>query len=256
MATREPVNNDELWKVFGKDTPAGKALYEAYLNRQKSRPVFHQSMQNSKKSTEPKPAWGGGGPKKDQAPKSRAAVSYPKVGKKKLTEAQEEQMAAYRKFGHGRGRKPLKAMLDEDAYEPELPPPSAPKVGKSGRIVQNVEDEKKFLQEKFARTKTDHTPISSISSAQQGDAGPNAPKPSLKATSNRNKAPVPMATKSDSGNPMFDQIVQEIQERKEFLDEMRAAGRGAEFEKQIQAEISSRVAELRKIHAQLETQVQ
>jgi len=45
---------------------------------------------------------------------------------------------------------------------------------------------------------------------------------------------------------LVDQLVQEIQERSEFLDAMRAAGRGGAYEAQVRGEISERMRALAK----------
>ena len=44
---------------------------------------------------------------------------------------------------------------------------------------------------------------------------------------------------------MFERLTEEIREREEFLDEMRAAGRGEQHETAIKAEIATRVGHLR-----------
>jgi len=46
---------------------------------------------------------------------------------------------------------------------------------------------------------------------------------------------------------MIDQIVDEIRERREFLEAMRAAGKGAEYEEKIKSEMLIRIHELEKL---------
>ena len=50
---------------------------------------------------------------------------------------------------------------------------------------------------------------------------------------------------------MFDRISTEIAEREEFLAEMKTAGRGDQYERQIKGEIGIRVGQLRKLDIQI-----
>ena len=45
----------------------------------------------------------------------------------------------------------------------------------------------------------------------------------------------------------IDAVIEEIKERREFLEDMRARGRGEQYEAQIRSEISSRLHELKKL---------
>jgi hypothetical protein len=43
------------------------------------------------------------------------------------------------------------------------------------------------------------------------------------------------------------QIIEEVRERREFLEQMRAAGKAATYEAAIKADITQRLAELREL---------
>ena len=46
---------------------------------------------------------------------------------------------------------------------------------------------------------------------------------------------------------LIDQLVQEVQERQDFLEAMQRGGRGAQYEHQIKAEVSERLNRLREL---------
>jgi len=58
--------------------------------------------------------------------------------------------------------------------------------------------------------------------------------------------PPPAAADADPREAMVDQMVEEVRERREFLEEMQARGRGAEF-RHVQGEISQRLGELARL---------
>eukprot|EP00877_Chromochloris_zofingiensis_P007945 jgi/Chrzof1/3403/Cz12g24020.t1 len=51
----------------------------------------------------------------------------------------------------------------------------------------------------------------------------------------------------DTKEQLIDQIIDEISERREFLQSMRANGRGQEYEATVKAEVSQRLAQLRRL---------
>eukprot|EP00700_Malawimonas_jakobiformis_P003788 EC726699.1.p1 GENE.EC726699.1~~EC726699.1.p1 ORF type:complete len:221 (+),score=38.79 EC726699.1:62-664(+) len=58
------------------------------------------------------------------------------------------------------------------------------------------------------------------------------------------------AAERDAKSELIDMLVQEIDERQQFLEEMAALGQREQYEAQIKGEISIRVAQLRKLETQ------
>lgn len=52
---------------------------------------------------------------------------------------------------------------------------------------------------------------------------------------------------ADPKESMIDQLIKEVSNRADFLEEMRAAGQGAKYEREVASEISQRMAQLRKM---------
>ena len=204
---------DNLWKDFGRETEAGKLLFALYKVKNKPE-VYYPPVKTKKKplpfeETRSKPA---------EKPK----VDYP-APKKPRT----------RKF-HPIDFVPRRKHHDEIQLEINAQPRTGPVPPARG---VNRDTLKQDLQEKFQFA--------------EGRALPKAAR--AKPTANARAQPVPAKPQPQGEvprdpNDLFDLVVQEIQERQQFLNDMREMGQlTAELEHRLKGEIAERFGDLQKL---------
>lgn len=197
------MESDELYRLFGRDTAAGKALFNIYKKKitvpvPKPRQKTAEQIENDRLAARPKL-------------KPKPEIRVPKCGIKHEAPVKELPMR----------RKPLTAIRAEsNDYEPEQYRPSG--------IVskKNLAHEKERLQAAMEKYGAEGSPASTARTQ---------PAPS------RVNEDVPYKEQ------LYDQLIAEIEERHRFLEEMEALGQRKQYEAQVKAEISQRLAELRKL---------
>lgn len=199
--------------AFGRGTAAGNLLHKLY--HKPSKPSTFDAelaarlahMRELREAEE--------NPKPKVIPKSRAKVKVPRMtGRRPRVNADEiPTCSAY----YRPNRKPEYVIKAEMEAEPtfRLPPINQKHIGPKEK-------------ERFAQWME-----------FDGDI-PQVPPP-------RQRPPTPPPQPDLDVKELFDAIVDEIQERKDFLEEMRSLGRGLEVEAKIKQEISQRVVELKKL---------
>jgi hypothetical protein len=129
------------------------------------------------------------------------------------------------------GRKPLKNILREGAWEPEA------YTGQGTRGI-DLDGEKRRLQESF------HFAKMSPSERAAAKAAGSARAAARQAAAEAKRAPPSAAEVREE---LIDQLVQEVQERQDFLEAMQRGGKGAQYENQIKAEVSERLHRLKEL---------
>eukprot|EP00698_Gefionella_okellyi_P019945 TRINITY_DN6197_c0_g1_i4.p1 TRINITY_DN6197_c0_g1~~TRINITY_DN6197_c0_g1_i4.p1 ORF type:complete len:207 (+),score=42.00 TRINITY_DN6197_c0_g1_i4:81-701(+) len=203
------MKQDDLYKLFGRETAAGRALFNIYKKnivttvpapKQKTPEQIAAEIAAAKPKPKPKPN-----------------VHVPKFGRKVLAPTRELPMR----------RKPFEAIQREtNDYEPE-------KFQPSGLVAKkDFQQEKERLQTAFSR------------------AGKTADELARETLRN-----APRGHYADEGDDLsakdilYDELVSEIAERQAFLEEMTTLGQRKQYEAQIKAEISERMAQLRKLES-------
>mmetsp|Transcript_8826 Transcript_8826/g.13148 ORF Transcript_8826/g.13148 Transcript_8826/m.13148 type:complete len:212 (+) Transcript_8826:24-659(+) len=201
---------DRLWKDFGRETSAGRALYSLYGARSKPQ-VYYPPVKTKKK---PLPCEG---TKSKAKPKPEIDYPQPKMPRPR-----------FHPIDFVPKRKNQDSIKQEvSSNYKELNPP--PKRG------TNREELKSNLQEKF-QFSTGALPESVMMPVSKRVQPKPAPK-------KQQKEEIP-----EDLSALFDMVVKEIQERQKFLQDLQEMGQlDKEREGRIKAEIAERVSELQKI---------
>ena len=125
----------------------------------------------------------------------------------------------------------MKDILREGAWESEA------YTGQGTRGV-DLDREKRRLQDTFHFAKM--SPAERAAAKAAGAARAAA----RRAAAEAQRAPPSAAEVREE---LIDQLVQEVQERQDFLEAMQRGGRGAQYEHQIKAEVSERLNRLREL---------
>jgi len=72
----------------------------------------------------------------------------------------------------------------------------------------------------------------------------------------RKGAAAPARTRAQELEELFEQTLKEIDDRRQFLQDMRSQGKAAEYEAQIQTEIQQRIADLKQLDDMIERERQ
>eukprot|EP01065_Artemidia_motanka_P016014 TRINITY_DN19735_c0_g2_i1.p1 TRINITY_DN19735_c0_g2~~TRINITY_DN19735_c0_g2_i1.p1 ORF type:complete len:243 (+),score=82.26 TRINITY_DN19735_c0_g2_i1:44-730(+) len=207
--------------VFERGTPAGDALYRLYggkkampstVNPAMLRRAQQNRLQREREAAVPKPK---------QQPRSRAHIPVPRqVGRP--SGASDAQPAGYSFLPPRPGRR---AVTSEHklALEAEIAAQPAP----TRRFISDADKDRLVEHMQY-----------------NGEKPPSPPAlPAL--------PPPPSPPKSDlqSLKELFDEVQREIEDRKEFLSEMRSLGKAKPHEAQIKSEMAERVRQLRRIDA-------
>ena len=223
------------WDALGRGTAAGRALFNLYNGDTTGKRYGNLSnnynvnrMKHGDPSAKRLPPQLEESLKKDaeihaNKVKSRVSVPVP-TGRRHLTEHEETELSFMRAKYATRCRKgesEIKAEMDADPeWARPAPQPSRPLMGDAEKLrLQRLREFNGKLPEEhqapMTKKKHQETPQYDNDYAILED--------------------------------MFGKVTQEIEEREEFLAEMRAAGRGEKHETAIKSEIAVRVAQLRKL---------
>eukprot|EP00916_Digyalum_oweni_P014962 GHVL01024449.1.p1 GENE.GHVL01024449.1~~GHVL01024449.1.p1 ORF type:complete len:144 (+),score=14.42 GHVL01024449.1:461-892(+) len=119
----ESADNTKLWRTFGRNTPAGRALYSLY-NTKESLPISYPRLSTRAQSLHipppPKPC------------PQRAHVAVPKPAKKSAS------LDANSRF-NGCRRKPLNVISQEAQNHIPVAPPTRPRVDREEMKIQLAE---------------------------------------------------------------------------------------------------------------------
>ncbi|GLI70956.1 hypothetical protein VaNZ11_016055 [Volvox africanus] len=214
---------ETAWKQFGRDNPAGKALFKLY-NKDATKQIGNTYHTRNKQVHDKKLASGWTPAPVTEPAKSK--VERPQVDVPKFPKRIDYDTA---RINHIPRRRPFEAIRREiDAeYERMRSAPQAPPT----RPVLD-EKEKARLAE-LMRFRGRVPTVTPEQLAQQ-----------LKAA--------PRKSEREQLEEMFEAIVKEIEERREFLQALEAAGRlQIDTVHMIRGEISARVTELQKVDALL-----
>eukprot|EP01012_Entosiphon_sulcatum_P040366 TRINITY_DN5400_c0_g1_i1.p1 TRINITY_DN5400_c0_g1~~TRINITY_DN5400_c0_g1_i1.p1 ORF type:complete len:221 (-),score=40.51 TRINITY_DN5400_c0_g1_i1:145-807(-) len=203
----------DAYKSFGRGTPAGDAIFKLY-HKPTAPSTFDAELAKRLEEARIKRE-AEANPKPKVVPKSRAHVNVPKpTGRPSHVDVDVRVRPMY----HRPGRKPLSKIEEEVRALTTQPLPALPP-------KKHISAEDKLRLQRVMEFNGDVPEV------------PEPPKPKPK--------PVPTAPQL-SPRALFDAIVEEIDERKAFLLEMRAGG-NRDHEARIKLEISQRVAELKRL---------
>lgn len=230
-------DDDEMpWDALGRGTAAGRALFNLYNGDASGKRYGNlsnnynvQRMKQSDPSTRRLPPQVEEAIKKEaevtmNKTKSRVSVPVP-TGRRHLTEAEETELSFLRAKYATKCRKGEAEIKAEMAADPEhlrpVPAPSRPLMGEAEKTRLQR------LREFNGKLPEENQPVIKIK--------------------RRGEPEEERVYKNDYEvlEDMFAKVSDEIREREEFLDEMRAAGRGEQHETAIKAEIATRVGQLR-----------
>jgi hypothetical protein len=203
----------KLWKLFGRDTEAGRALYKVYGAAAK--PKINYPAVRTKKTPLPSEV------KRGESAPSKTQIEYPPLKAPKRSK--------FRPIDFVPRRKPqgvIQAEIDHNYRD----------VKPSGKRGVNRQELTSNLQEKF-QFSDGILPKSVIKST-----GPPVPKP-RHVPRPRPEDEIP----NDTG-ALFDKIVGEIEERQAHLNHMVVIGQcNQALEQRIKYEIAERISDLQKI---------
>ncbi|KAL6763453.1 hypothetical protein V8C86DRAFT_2495332 [Haematococcus lacustris] len=222
----------EAWRVLGRDSPAGAALYKLYGGDCKGKNVGQEFHKQNKARHEAAVAAGWTPPVKEAAtPVPRPTVSYPKFGTKQPT-----KVPALHSIPR---RKPAEQILREmDQERDQL---RSAQHRPPGPLLDAAEKERCALLMQH-RGKLPAAAVAGTSGARSQSAG--APQP-------RRPAPKSEAEELQS---LFSQVLQEIEERKAFLADLESYGAlKRDVQQQVRVEIKQRVEELQKLDAMIKS---
>jgi hypothetical protein len=202
---------DSAIKAFERGTPAGNALHKLYGGKKSMDstldPVLLKQIQKMRAAKEAQEQ-----PKVPVVPKSRAHVNVPRLRGKATNDVLDE----FRRMPwYAFSRKPEHVIKKElrDVTPGPAPMPKGPLITDKDKLkLEQIMEFGEVLPE-----------------------GPVVRRQPQKAT------------ERDRCLKLFNDIVKEIEERKEFMAEMEAQGRHKEFALKINGEISERIDELRKL---------
>lgn len=206
---------DDAVKAFGRGTPAGNALYKLYYKPTAVStldPELAKRLAEMRRQREAEAK-----PKPKVVPKSKARVSVPKLRGRPsaVDEGNRAPRLSTRIFV---GKKPQAAIAEEMAAQGPTSPPPDTKMKISPEDKQRLQ----LLMEY---------------NGEIPEKLPTPPKPK----------PPPSPPPELTTKALYVKIVAEIDERKEFLEEMRSLGKAKDYEVRIRQEISQRLAELKKL---------
>lgn len=228
---------ENLWKMCGRDTEAGRIMYKFYgshykpdLKYPKVRTKSTAQLQQEKltKTATKKPC------------PQRAKVDYPS-----LKPQPEKTNDAIRYVP----KRKSKAVIDKEMAEMRRVPMLPPQPGQDrARMIDELQEKYQFSTgilpksvQPTAMNFDNKTMTAMKGSMSKGGRFAGGKKPPV---------PVPEEKKGDELDELFDSIIKEIEERQEHLEAVMKTGkdeRTEAIEKRIKGEIASRVSELQRI---------
>eukprot|EP00899_Mesostigma_viride_P020082 jgi/Mesvir1/28075/Mv04668-RA.1 len=208
---------DAPWEAFDRGSPAGRALYALYNGNKDTKEAgkkFSQKNREAFKNQTPKTLEETLAAEKERKKQAsqKPVVEYPKVAVRKTPSVAPVELL--------RGRKSEAVIRDEMQAE-------------GGQVAELPK--KKVLGEQEKQHLAD----------MMEWRGKPPPKEVLAPPPPRKK------TEVEEMEELFSLLMSEIEDRKQFLDEMEAAGRRDQYEARINGEIAQRIKQLEKLDKHL-----
>lgn len=216
-------DEDGTYKAFGRDTEAGKLIYNLYNSGASKRNAYKPNVKIRTKKT----ASMGVTPAQEHKIKQRAKYEEVKLKKSHGAAAPRLPQKSYKwhPIDNVQTRKSAAQIDAENAVNfPQFAKGAGKPRGRTFVEAFTREDKIRELQLKM----------------EGRDTSKPKPKPKTQRPSNK-------SFQEDRA----DQLVQEIGERQEFLEQMTACGMAAEYESQIKSELAIRVKELEGLDAKI-----
>lgn len=265
MASKD---NTKIWDNIGRGTPAGRALFAIYNGDNAGKKVGnHFSTLNrevlgpnsNKRDTDTTPAWGSRSAielKKAKAGvMATKKVNIPRVGKGGSGEGKSSSVMAapINSSSLSNGRRGA-AAIKRDLYEIERGIRIDAARPKDGPVFD--EAEKEMLVMKMAWRSKPPPEIEALLKSKEKGAGKvsehSHKSQSIDCITNLNTENKDSLAEAEM---MFKSVLSEIQEREEFLEKMEVLGRKKQYEHTIQAEIGTRLGQLRKLDALINKEI-
>jgi len=147
-----------------------------------------------------------------------------------------------------------------DDLEPPRLSQYGPPQGVQGQLLMESSDHDPVEERRRARMHINSVPRKGVSAPTEREVYSGDGKPEANRNADKEKlqqhmqfngdVPVPAPRKEQGGEAAegaadgFSRVAAEIEERREFLEDMRAAGRGGEYDAMIKAQIAEKVREL------------
>eukprot|EP00756_Hemistasia_phaeocysticola_P003692 Hpha_TRINITY_DN12390_c0_g2::TRINITY_DN12390_c0_g2_i1::g.155830::m.155830 len=218
----------DAYQTFERGTPAGDVLFRLYGGKKAMPsmvdPVLLRRARANKERRELAEA-----NKPVPIPKSRAHISVPRnMGKPSVADDSAPRRHVYLPMRPG--RKPQAASKD---------------------IVIGIERDREAQPAPVMRHITDADKDKLVEFMQYNGEKPPTPPPAPKP-----RTPPRPKTELENLRELFAEISQEVDERKEFMDQMRELGKSKQYEKQIKLEVGERVQQLRRLDAMIREEEQ
>lgn len=215
-----------------RDTPAGKALFKLYNGNQAGKSAGTAFHQRNKQQHDKKLATGWAPPSLEPTKPEiqRPKVNYPSFGHYRPGE-DEMNAARLRRIPHRKPGSEILKELQEEAEERRRAPPPMPK----GPLLDAAE------KDRLAEMMRWH------------GKPPEKPTPEQQEEARRHRG-VRDKPKSEREEvqQMFDQVMQEVEERQEFLADLQAAGGLKEDHiNQVRLEIAVRIQDMQRLDRML-----
>eukprot|EP01062_Namystynia_karyoxenos_P075152 TRINITY_DN7234_c0_g1_i1.p1 TRINITY_DN7234_c0_g1~~TRINITY_DN7234_c0_g1_i1.p1 ORF type:complete len:262 (+),score=101.88 TRINITY_DN7234_c0_g1_i1:95-787(+) len=211
----------EAYRTFERGTPAGDALFRLYGGKKQMYSTVDEELLRRARELRLQREREAAGPKPKVQPKSRARVAVPRPTGR-VGRADDSQASGY-SFLPARPGKRL-----EPASRADLFAIQAERAAQPAPPRRHISEQDKDRLVQFM--------------AHNGERPPSPPElPPVKPK------PRQPPTELESLRELFAEVEQEVQERREFLADMRRAGQGKKYEAQIKAEVAERVQQLRSI---------
>ena len=208
---------DQPWHAVGLGTPAGNALFRLYGGRRAQNAGNQFSAHNMARLATMPPA----APKMEALPQTRKKVSVPRPTGRRDT-GEIDDIPRMRRYNFTGKKSVATIEMEQASAEPVVPPRP------SGPLLDDREKERCAALMRFRG---------------------KLPEPIPRKVKRRNR------TEREELEAMFASIQAEIDEREAWLAEMAVhdVARAAKYQSQIQGEVQTRVAELKRIDAMLDT---
>jgi hypothetical protein len=214
----QPVDNSQVYAAFGRDTAAGRALFKLY---NKNKTSYTPAVRVTTRPTDPIAE--AAAAKRAQAERLKKRVYQPPKLKKAEKEPEVGRVPQW-------GGKKTTDTIDRER-ERDAPLYKAPTVPLAK--LQHRDNEKAKLQ-----------------NAHQAKPTRNAPLPGRRKDGD---SAGPLRAPKDPNQALMDRIIDEIDERHQFLDKMRELG-DLSHEPAVKAEIAHRLRDLKKLEKIMQEQ--
>ena len=232
---------ENLWKMCGRDTEAGRIMYRFYGSHCKPEVKYPPVKTKSAKQIEEEKM---AKEEKKKICPQRAKVEYPEA------KPTESRRIAPIKFVP---KKKTKQAIEKEMQESKRLPPMKPQPGQNrAEMIDQLQEKYQFsagILPKGVQTTSiefDKKPKQMTKSGATAKGRFTQPPPKPVTTGKK--------TEMEELDDLFDNIMKEIEERQEHLETVLKAGKNPEIEARIKTEITSRISELQKV-AELKKEV-